>query len=218
MDIYWGGQALAKIKGKNASVIIDPFDPDYTGLKLPKDLVANVCLITHSHSDHNNAKVVVDAGNSSVMAFDKPGEYEIAGAVVTGIASFHDEKEGAERGINTIFHIMLDGMNLVHLGDFGQSSLSEDQLALIGPVDILFVPVGGVYTIDGKRASAIVAQIEPKIIVPIHYKIEGLKFELEGVEVFLKEMGVEGAVPLPKLPVNKDKLPEEPQVVVLSKS
>lgn len=218
MDIYWGGQALIKIKGKNASVIIDPFDPDYTGLKLPKDLTANLCLISHPHKDHNNSKVVVDSSDKTVMAFDKPGEYEVAGAVVTGVASFHDEKKGEERGSNTIFHIMLDGMNLVHLGDFGQDSLSEEQLAIIGPVDILFIPVGGVYTINGKKASEVVAQLEPKIIIPIHYKIEGLKFELEAVEGFLKEMGAEAVVPVAKLSINKDKLPDEPQVVVLSKS
>ncbi len=211
MDIYWGGQALIKLKGKNASVIIDPYEAEFTGLKLPKDLTADVCLVTHQHQDHNNTE-------GQVMVFDKPGEYEVAGVVITGINSYHDSKEGTERGLNTIFHLMFDGLNLVHLGDFGQSTLTEDQLSQIGEVDILFIPVGSVYTIDGKVASEIVAQLEPKIIVPIHYKIEGLKFELEGVEGFLKEMGTEGVTPVPKLSITKEKLPEEPMVVVLSKT
>ncbi len=113
---------------------------------------------------------------------------------------------------------MIDGLNIVHLGDFGQSEISETQLTQIGEVDILLVPVGSVYTIDSKTAAKIVSQLEPKIIIPMHYKIEGLKFELDGVEGFLKEMGAEGVIPVPKLSITKDKLPEEPQVVVLSKS
>jgi L-ascorbate metabolism protein UlaG (beta-lactamase superfamily) len=217
MDIYWGGAATVRIKGKNASLVIDPFDPDYTGLKLPKDLSADVCLISHAHQDHSYSQVVTTEEGNPSMVFDKSGEYEVAGVVIEGIGSFHDDKQGVERGKNIIFHIMFEGLNLVHLGDLGQSKLSEDQIAKIGNVDILFVPVGGVYTIDSKGACEIVSQLEPKIIIPIHYKIEGLKFELAGRESFLKEMGAEGIVEQPKLSITKDKLPEEPVVVVLSK-
>ena len=219
MDIYWGGQALIKLKGKNATVLIDPYGSEFTGLKLPKDLASDVVLVTHDHNDHNNSKAVesTPAGNKP-MVFDKAGEYEVAGVVITGISSFHDEKVGAERGLNIIFHLMFDGLNLVHLGDLGQLKLNEEQIAQIGDVDILFVPVGGVYTIDGKVASEIVSQLEPRIIIPIHYKIEGLKFELASVDGFLKEMGAEGVVPVPKLSITKEKLPEEPMVVVLSKT
>ena len=152
------------------------------------------------------------------MVFTDPGEYEVAGAVVTGVSSFHDDTNGSERGINTIFQLMMDRLNLVHLGDLGQSKLTEEQIALIGNVDILFVPVGGKYTIGAKEAANIVSQLEPRIVIPIHYKIEGLKFELDGVEGFLKEMGAEGVVAQPKLSVTRDKLPEEPMVVVLAKS
>lgn len=218
MDIYWGGQALFRIKGKNATVIVDPFDPNFTGLKLPKDLVADVVLSTHDHGDHSNIAVVSSLSGDKPMAFKDPGEYEIAGVVITGIISNHDDKEGTERGKNIIFHLMIDGLNIVHLGDLGQSKLTEEQISQIGEVDILLVPVGSVYTINGKTAASIVAQLEPKIIIPMHFKIEGLKFELDGVEGFLKEMGVEGVVAQPKLSITKDKLPDEPQVVVLSKS
>ncbi len=114
--------------------------------------------------------------------------------------------------------MIIDDLNIVHLGDFGQSELSEAQVEQIETVDILLIPVGGVYTISAKDASDIVSQLEPKIIIPMHYKIEGLTAPLEGVENFLKEMGAENIVPLPKLTISKDKLPEEPQVVVLSKS
>lgn len=207
MEIYWLGQACFKLKGKFATVIIDPFDPDFTGLKLPKDLSADVFLSTHDHKDHNN----VGEG----MVFKQSGEYEVRGVVITGIESFHDNSQGSERGKNIIFHISIDGLNIVHLGDLGQVKLTEEQVAQIGETDILLIPVGSVYTIDAKAASDIVSQLEPKIIIPMHYKLEGLKFELEPVDNFLKEMGAEGVTPQPKLSVTKEKLPEEPMVVVL---
>lgn len=218
MDIYWGGQALFRIKGKTATIIIDPYDGEFTGLKLPKDLSADVVLSTHNHQDHNNVTAVTAPPGETPMVFKEPGEYEVKGVVITGISSFHDQSFGSERGANTIFHLMFDNLNIVHLGDLGQTKLTEQQLNQIGEVDILLVPVGSVYTIDGKVASDIVAQLEPKIIIPMHYFIEGLKFQLDGVDKFLKEMGVEGVVAQPKLSITKERLPEEPQVVVLSKS
>ncbi|MDO8573584.1 MAG: MBL fold metallo-hydrolase [Candidatus Daviesbacteria bacterium] len=209
MEISWFGQSCFKIKGKNASVIIDPYDPEFTGLKLPKDMSSDVVLVSHGHKDHNFTV--------SSMVFDKPGEYEVGGVVITAISSFHDNSEGQERGVNNIFHLFFEGLDIVHLGDLGQSKLTEDQVAEIGQTDILMIPVGGTYTINSEAASEIISQLEPKIIIPMHYKIEDLKFELDGVDKFLKEMGAEGVVPLPKLSISKDKLPEEPQVVVLSK-
>lgn len=109
-------------------------------------------------------------------------------------------------------------MDIVHLGDLGQSKLTEQQIAEIGQTDILLIPVGSIYTIDAEAASDIVSQLEPKIIIPMHYKIEGLKFELDGVDKFLKEMGAENIVPQPKFSISQDKLPEEPQVILLAKS
>lgn len=216
MDIYWLGQACFKLKGKNSTVLIDPYDANFTGLKLPKDLSADIVLSTHEHEDHNNTQAVGTVDGHEPMVFKESGEYEVSGVIITGISSFHDNTQGSERGLNTIFHIILDGLNIVHLGDLGQSKLTEEQIAQISETDILLVPVGSIYTIDGKGASDVVAQLEPKIIIPMHYKIEGLKFELEGVEKFLKEMGVENVVAQPKLLITKDKLPEEPMVVVLS--
>lgn len=210
MEISWLGQSCFKLKGKNAIVLIDPYDPDFTGLKINKDLSSDVVLVSHDHKDHNFT--------SNPMVFDKPGEYEVKGVVITGVNSFHDNSEGSERGVNNIFHLLFDGLDIVHLGDLGQSKLTEEQIAQIGQTDILMVPVGSVYTIDADVASDIVSQLEPKIIIPMHYKIEGLKFELDGVDKFLKEMGAENIVPQPKLSISQDKLPEEPQVILLAKS
>lgn len=217
MDIYWGGQALFRLKGKNVTVIIDPYESDFTGLKLPKDLSADIVLSTHDHKDHNNVSSIVSPSGGTPAVFGDPGEYEVGGVVITGISSFHDLEQGDKRGKNIIFHLMFDGLDIVHLGDLGQSKLTEEQITRIGSTDILLIPVGSIFTIDGKAASEIVSQLEPRIIIPMHYYIEGLKFQLDGVEKFLKEMGAEGVVPQPKLFVTHEKLPEEPQVVVLSK-
>lgn len=218
MDLYWLGQACFKLKGKDAQVLTDPYEADFVGLKLPKDLQADVVLSSHDHKDHSYIQAVSSPSGETPSVFKDPGEYEVKGVVVSGISSFHDNSGGSQRGKNTIFHLLFDNLNIVHLGDLGQEKLTEEQVAQITQTDILLIPVGSVYTIDGKTAAEIVAQLEPKIIIPMHYFIEGLKFELEGVDKFLKEMGTEGVVPIPKLSITKERLPEEPQVILLAKS
>lgn len=213
MDIYFFGQACIKLKGKTAQVFIDPFKEEFTGLKLPKDLNADLALSTHNHDDHNNLEVIT----GSQITITGPGEYEVKGVSVTGTSTFHDKEQGSQRGRNTVYNVGIDGLSVVHLGDLGHT-LSEVEIDEIGATDILIVPVGGVYTIDAKAASDVVASLEPKIVIPIHYSLPGLKFELDPVENFLKEMGFENLEPLPKLSVTKDKLPEELQVVVLNKA
>ena len=213
MDIYFYGQAMFKFKGKNATVFVDPYKAEFTGLKLPKDLSANLVVSTHNHDDHNNVDEITD----TVLKVTGPGEYEVNGVSVTGVSTYHDKEEGSQRGRNTVYNISVDGLNIVHLGDLGHK-LTEEQIEEIGATDILLVPVGGVYTIDAKLASDIVSQLEPRIVIPMHYALPGLKFELEPVENFLKEMGFDSAEAQPKLSITKDKLPSELQVVVLSKS
>lgn len=212
MDIYFYSQALFKLKGKTATVVIDPFDPQAIGLKLPKpqELEADAVLITHDHPDHNNLSAV--SGNP--VRIMGPGEYEIKGVSINGVSLYHDKTQGSERGKNTIYNIQIDGLNVTHLGDLGHT-LSEEQIEEIGNTDILMVPVGGTYTIDAKLAAEVVAELEPKIIIPMHYKLPGLKVELDEVDKFLKEMGAENVVSQTKLTITRDKLPEEPQVVVL---
>jgi len=213
MEIIWYGQSCFKIKGKSATVITDPFDSDASGLKLPKDLTADLVLSSHSHSDHNNTQAVL--GDPLVVA--GPGEYEVKGVSVIGVSTFHDNQNGSERGSNTVYNIMIDGVNIVHLGDLGHQ-LSEDQVEGIDQTDILLVPVGGVYTVGTEDISKVISQLEPRVIIPMHYKIEGLKYELGDVNPFLQQMGAEGVESVPKLSITKDKLPDETQVVVLSKS
>ncbi len=213
MEISWLGQAAFKLKGKTATVVTDPYDPEFIGLKWPK-VEADIVTISHDHGDHNNAAGVSGASYTATG----PGEYEIKGVAFTGTPSFHDNKGGAERGKNTIFTFNIDGVRICHLGDLGQAQLTDPQLEAIGDVDVLLIPVGSVYTIDGGAAAKIVAQIEPKVIIPMHYGQPGLKVNLEPVDHFLKEMGKEGVTPVAKLSVSADKLPEEAEVVVLEKS
>lgn len=215
MDTYWYGQACFKIKGKNATLLIDPFDPDSIGLKAPKasDLEADVLLITHAHPDHNFAQSV--SGNPVVI--QGPGEFEVKGVTITGVSLFHDKVQGQDRGKIAAYCIDIDGITLVHLGDLGHT-LNDDQSAQIGNPDILMVPVGGNYTIDAKEASEVVSELEAKVIIPMHFDLGGMKVELSGVDKFLKEMGKEGIEPQNKLTITKDKIPEEPEVVVLNKS
>lgn len=217
VDIWWYGQACFKIKGKSASLVCDPYSSDFTGLKSLK-LDANIVCITHSHQDHNSADVVsgVEEGTSPFV-ISGPGEYEISGVNIVGINSFHDDKQGAERGKNTIYLITVDDVNIVHLGDLGQKKLTQEQIEELSVCDVLLIPVGGVYTIEAKDVPDIIAQIEPKVIVPMHYKIEGLKFDLASVEGFLKVMGKENIEAQNKLSVSQDKLPEEPEIVLLEK-
>lgn len=213
VDIYWYGQACFKIKGKNAAVVLDPFNPDFTGLKLPK-LESEIVCISHTHEDHNNSEAVKGVDDKKPFVISGPGEYEISGVNVVGVPSYHDDKEGGERGKNTIYQVTVDDVNIVHLGDLGQKKLTQNQLEALS-ADVLLIPIGGLYTIDAKDAPDIISSLEPKIVVPMHYKIPGLKIDLAGIEEFQKAMGKESIESVTKLSVAKDKLPEEIEVAIL---
>lgn len=209
MEISWFGQSCFRLKSKNAQIICDPFDPATTGLKKPK-LSGDVVTVSHTHPDHNATEIV----EGDPIIFWGPGEYEVKGARIKGIGSFHDNKEGKERGINTIFTYYLDGVTVCHLGDLGHQ-LSSTHLEQLGSIDILLVPVGGVYTIDASDAVEVIGQLEPKIVIPMHYAIPGLKFELGTVEAFFKAYGQQITDPEQKLSMTAEKLPDVTQVMRL---
>lgn len=178
------GHSSFKISGKEINIVCDPFHDDAVGLKFPR-VEADVVTVTHEHLDHNNREGV----KGNFICFDAPGEYEIKGAEIIGIKSYHDEVQGAERGNNTIFVYEIDDLKLCHLGDLGHT-LTAEQIEKIDGVDVLFVPVGGVVTIDAKKAAKVISDINPKVVVPMHYQV-GIKKNLDPVDVFLKEMGKE---------------------------
>ena len=154
---------------------------------------------------------------TSPFLVDGPGEYEIKGIFVQGIDSFHDEKEGKERGRNTIYTIEAEGIRFCHLGDLGQKELTDDQLESIGHVDVLMIPVGGEFTISSSEATKIVGQIEPKMVIPMHYALPKLSIKLDSVDKFLKAMGKSNGEPQDKLVVKTSTLPKdkEMEIVVL---
>lgn len=217
MDITYLGHASFKLRGKEASAVTDPFDSSI-GFSLPR-ISADVATVSHSHEDHNNVRAVSGTSKrAKPFVIDAPGEYEVSGVSVFGTSTFHDAKQGSERGQNTVFVIQVDGVLVAHLGDLGHV-LSDKQVEKIGAVDVLLIPVGGVHTIGPKDAITVISQLQPSIVVPMHYKTrdhnDRVFGELEEVDTFLGEGGYDQAQKLNKLPVTKASLPEEMGVVVL---
>lgn len=215
VDIWFHGQACVRVKGKGATLVFDPYEGNFTGLK-PLKLESDIVCISHGHQDHNNMASVKGTGEKPPFVILGPGEYEISGVNIVGVDSFHDDNQGGERGHNTIYQVTVDEINIVHLGDLGQKKLTQAQIEDLSGCDVLFIPVGGVYTIEAKDAPDIISQLEPRIVVPIHYKLPGLKFDLAEVSDFLKVMGKENIELAAKLSVSRDRLPEELEVTVLA--
>lgn len=194
-------------------MVTDPFGT-MVGLPFPKHTTAAIVTLSHDHEDHNAAELI--EGNPFVVR--GPGEYEVKGVGIVGVGVFHDEAGGTKRGKNTMYRIELDGISIVHLGDLGHE-LSSAHVDSLDGVDILLVPVGGFYTIDAVTAAKVVGEIEPSIVIPMHYLVSGLDQKafgsLTGVDAFLKEMGKTDVNPQSKLTITKEKMPEEMQVVVL---
>jgi len=214
--ISYAGQSCFQISVSNsrdhdADIVIDPFDEE-VGLKVP-NFSADILLVTHDHHDHNNTKAV----KGTPFLIEGPGEYEIKGVFIQGIPAFHDDKEGKEKGTNTIYTIEAEDIRFCHLGDLGQKQLTDEQVDKIGAIDVLMVPVGGEYTIDSSLAQKIISQIEPKIIIPMHYALPKTKGKLDEVSKFLKTMGKPSIVPVDKLTVKTSTLPKDGamEIVVL---
>ena len=191
MVITYYGLSCFKIQSGDTVIAIDPYAKE-SGLTPPR-FEAHAALSTHAHPNHDNVESISEKGGEHILHIVGPGEYEFKGIVVRGIPSFHDDKKGAKKGKNTIYVIEWEEMRLVHMGDYGEAELRSEVQEAIGTPDILFVPVGGADTIDAERAAKLVSQIEPRIVVPMHYKIPELKDKLDGVEVFLKEKDLPSA-------------------------
>jgi L-ascorbate metabolism protein UlaG (beta-lactamase superfamily) len=216
-DVQFLGHACVRLKGRDGIVLCDPFGRS-TGLDIGKP-TAHIVTVSHDHGDHNNIEAVRSLRGEKPFRIDGPGEYEVSGVLVTGVRTYHDKAKGAERGFNTVFVIHLDDVTFCHLGDLGHE-LSQSQLEAIGDVDVLFVPVGGGETITPAEASGVIAQLEPRIVVPIHYATAQLSFEheLAPLEKFTHEMGLKDVTPEDRLSVTSSNLPpetEQARVVVL---
>jgi len=212
--VRWWGHAMVSIETYwNLRVVIDPYSLDI-GYDDPQ-ITADLVLITHEHADHSNADLVggdptvvhgLDSAGKLVRvdhtldrmpdspepswtdARQGPARSEHA-IRVTSSPAWHDGSQGAERGATAMFIIEVDGVRIVHCGDLGQTSLTEEQIARMAGVDLLLIPVGGKYTVDGRAAAEIVRQVKPRVVVPIHYHTPDLSIDLEPVEPFLEALG-----------------------------
>ena len=212
MDVFWLGHSCFRIKGKRATVVTDPFSPDL-GYALGEP-VADIVTVSHQHPGHSYVSGVSGVSGSP-HNITGPGEYEVNGVLIIGFPTFHDAEKGAQWGKNNVYLMEIDGITICHLGDLGHP-LNTDQVEEIDEVDVLLLPVGGVSTIDAACAAETIRRIEPKIVIPMHFKTPELKRELDPVEKFLKEMGAGQVEPLPKLSITPSSLPASTQVVLLS--
>ena len=215
MEITYLGHSAFKLKNKLGAVVMDPYDEN-TGWTLPKQ-TADIVTVSHDHGDHSAIDRVKTAAGETPMIISVAGDYEARGISVFGVESWHDDKEGAIRGNNLIFTVLMDGVSVCHLGDLGHK-LTDEQVARIGEVDVLLCPVGGYYTLDAKGAVAVMEQLEPKIFIPMHYRTPlhnaNTFADVAPIESFFNEYGIAPA-PIKKLEVQKARLPEETEIVVL---
>lgn len=214
IEISYIAHACFKVKTSDLTMVFDPYDPDKTGYKMPK-LDADLLLISHEHGDHNYR----DAVSNYKLTIESPGEFESKGVFIYGIETYHDSVKGEERGKNTMYLVEAEDITMLHAGDLGHE-LSKETLEQISSVDILLIPVGGTYTIDAKAAAKVISSLEPGIVIPMHYQtknLTGLSEELDGVDKFLNEMGVEGVKKTDKLKIkSRSDIPDETEVVVLN--
>ncbi len=208
MEIDWFGHSCFRLRSREITVVNDPYEKSI-GLSLPRPR-ADIVTISHNHQGHDYA----DGVRGEPRIINGPGEYEIRGAFVTGVRTFHDKKNGKDRGKNTAYVITIDDLNICHLGDLGHVP-TQTQAEDFGNIDILLVPVGGVSTINASDAAEVVSLFEPMVVIPMHYRVPELAFKLDGVDKFIKEMGLKKAEPIETFKVTKDSLPKETQVVIL---
>ena len=203
MEITWYGQSCFRLRSRGLAVVTDPYGSE-GGLKLPR-LTASVVTVSCDQPEHNNAQAI----KGSPFVIRAPGEYEIEGIFVIGVATAE-----ASRAKNAAYLIEFEDLTICHLGALDHV-LSQEQAEQLNDIDILLVPVGGRSNLTSGKAVDVVGLLEPKIIIPMHYKIPGLAIQLDGANRFLKELGVEAGDKLDTLTVTKGQLPEESRVILL---
>ena len=211
MEITWSGHSCFTLRGKETTLVIDPCAPPLGCIQ--KWGKPQAVLITHEHPGHSNLDSMSGL-DCNPRVFKGPGEYEIGGAFITAISTFHDSENGAERGRNTAYSIEMEGLRICHLGDLGHP-LSAQSVRELGHADVLCLPVGGVSTLSVSEARTVAKALQPRFILPMHFRSEA-RPELEPVETFLAAMGIAQADIRQRLNVTSTNLPLNPEVVLLS--
>ncbi len=206
LQIRWHGHACFEIKD-DVTLVTDPHDGKSIGIPAPS-VAGDVILVSHDHYDHNSVKTVEKEGSKLVADGRKRNVSDIE---IRGVDSFHDEARGAKRGNNIMYKFTMDGVIFCHLGDLGHD-LDEESVQKIGEVDILFVPIGGTFTVDDKQAWNVINKIKPKIIVPMHYKIGGLSLPIAGIDPFLGQTNYKVIHVGNEIDIEKEDLPTEPEI------
>lgn len=184
MKIKWlGHSAFVLTSDAGTRVLTDPYKSAMVGYGPIKEEV-EVVTISHDHDDHNCLDGL-PSGHEDVTA---AGKHNVAGLDITSVKTFHDSHQGKERGRNIVHIVTMDGIRVAHLGDLGHV-LSDDELKAIGKVDVVLIPVGGHFTIEPKDAMAVVRQLRPSVVIPMHFKTPRLAFPIKQVEDFLSLAG-----------------------------
>jgi len=210
LDIIWNGHACFRLRGRETTVVTDPYDRS-TGFP-PLKLSADVVTISHRHPHHSYVEVVSPVSDR-VRIVDGPGEYEMAGSLIEGVATYRDKQRGKTLGRNTAFVIHLDDVSVCHLGALAHT-LSSSQIEALKDADVLLIPVGGGTALDAAGAAEVVSQLEPRIVVPMYYGTPNL--QLDAVERFCAELAVTDTTVQPRLQVTRTSLPDETRVVLLA--
>jgi len=209
MKIKWLGHSSFLLESERGiKIITDPFD-ETLGYKMPR-IKVNIVTVSHEHFDHNFVRGI----KGKPVVFKGLVNRESHKMEFRGISSYHDSVYGGQRGPNTIFVIKAEGLKLCHLGDLGHI-LSSDKLTEIGSVDILFIPVGGFYTIDSNQATQIIKDIKPKIAIPMHYKTKAIKFSIDPVEIFLSGKDKVKKLESSEFEIKSETLPKDTHIYVL---
>jgi L-ascorbate metabolism protein UlaG (beta-lactamase superfamily) len=208
VEIGFLGHSCFRLKGKEAVLLSDPFDPSL-GYPWPSPQ-ADIVTISHLHPGHSYVAGV--GGEPRII--QGPGEYETKGVFVLGLATYHDSEQGKKLGRNTIYLVEMDDVRVLHLGDLGHP-LSSEMVGELGRVDLLLVPVGGGAALGARAAAGLVRALEPRVVIPMHYCTASGGASLEPVVAFLKEMGAEEAVPQPRLSISRVSLPAETRLILL---
>lgn len=209
MRIAWHGHACFEIND-GSTVVTDPHDGKSIGIA-PPVVEAELVFLSHDHYDHNCSRIV--KGNPTVV--DSVVEDTIKGVGTRTFKTYHDEAKGEKRGDNRIYCFDIDGITFCHLGDLGHL-LSDETLSSIGDIDVLFVPVGSVFTIDGEAGWKTVSMMKPKIAVPMHYRVRGLSLSLRPLEDFLSHVTVPVTRVGNEVVFEKEDLPENTEIWVFS--
>jgi L-ascorbate metabolism protein UlaG (beta-lactamase superfamily) len=209
MEIAWYGQSCFRLRSRGLAVVTDPYGAE-SGLRLPR-LTATVVTVSQAQADHNNAQAV----KGSPFVISGPGEYEIEGIFVIGVAtSVETHQQNGDPLTNTAYLIEFEDLTICHLGGLVRT-LSQEQAEQLNEVDVLLLPVGGHSTLSSSQAAEVVGLLEPRIVIPMHFRIPGLSVQLDDVSRFLKELGAEAVERLESLTVSKGQLPDESRVVLL---